>query len=110
MPLYSSSVICRSQVVVLAGSAAFKPRVVVRAYPGELRHFLPPQAEHAPQLPISGDAGLFRGDLRAPRDQALTDSIFSVHIHHVTQAGHAVAVSIRHPHWGSLQKTEKIVR
>ena len=79
-------------------AAAFQPRVVIRAHPGELRHFLTPQPRHTPQLPVAGDARLFRGDLRAPRHQELTDFLFSVHIHHATQAGRPVAVSVRHPH------------
>ena len=80
-----------------ADAAAFQPGVVVRAHPGELRHFLPAQARHAAQFPVAGDAGLLRADLRATRDQELTDVVFSVHIHHATQPKRPVAVSIRHP-------------
>ena len=86
-----------------ADAAAFQPRVVVRAHPGELGHFLTAQARHAAQLPVAGDPRLLRADLRAPRDQELTDFVFSVHIHHATQAGRPVAVSVRHPHWMRMQ-------
>ena len=37
-----------------ADAAAFQPRVVVRAHPGELCHFLTAQARHAAQFPYLG--------------------------------------------------------
>lgn len=80
-----------------AYAAAFQPRVVIRAYPGELRHFLTAQARDAAQLPVAGEPCLLRADLRTARNQELTDFLFSVHIHNATEPKRPVAVSIRHP-------------